>query len=70
MKREPLDTAGVEDAYDRLAEAIDAAGEHHELFLAKLALTLAWRCGDPAVLEEAIAVALLDLDAEATRPSG
>jgi len=70
MKRNTLDTAGVEDAYDRIAEAIDAAGEHHELFLAKLALTLAWRCGDPAALDEAIRIALLDLDAEATRPPG
>src|SRR5690606_42130493 len=60
----------VEDAYDRIAEAIDAAGEHHELFLAKLALTLAWRCGDPAALDEAIRIALLDLDAAATRPPG
>lgn len=41
MKGKTLDTAGVEDAYDRIAEAIDAAGEHSELFLAKLALTLA-----------------------------
>src|SRR5690606_41615766 len=60
----------VEDAYDRIAEAIDAAGEHHELFLAKLALTLAWRCGDPAALDAALRIALLDLDAEATRPPG
>jgi hypothetical protein len=69
MKGKTLDTAGVEDAYDRIAEAIDAAGEHSELFLAKLALTLAWRCGDPAVVEEAIRVALLDLDAETVRPA-
>ncbi|MFA7505788.1 MAG: DUF2783 domain-containing protein [Burkholderiaceae bacterium] len=65
MKTEPLDTAGIEDAYDRIAEAIDTAGAHRELFLVKLALTLAWRSGDPQMLREAIAIALLDLDAEA-----
>ncbi len=64
MKPEPLATAGLEDAYDRIAEAIDAAGGHRELFLVKLALTLAWRSGDPAMLDEAIGIALRDLDPE------
>ena len=70
MTPEPLDTAGIEDAYDRLAEAIDAAGEQRELFLVKLALTLAWRCGEPAMLDEAIGIALRDLDARAAGRGG
>lgn len=70
MSREPLDTAGVEDAYDRLAEAIDAAGTHRELFLVKLALTMAWRCGDQALLDDAIGIALRDLDPAAAQRIG
>lgn len=71
MKPGPLATAGLEDAYDRIAEAIDAAGAHRELFLVKLALTLAWRGGDTALLEEAIDIALRDLDPEsAERAAG
>lgn len=48
--------------YESLAAAIDRAGPGGEaLFLAKLALALAHRLGDPAAAEAAIAEALLDL---------
>ena len=58
-----LPFADLEVVYDRLAEAIDAAGpERESLFLAKLALLLSRRLGERAAVEEAIAVALADLD--------
>lgn len=53
----------LEDIYDRLASAIDAAGpEKESLFLAKLCLTLAHQVGDRAVVERAIEIAAADLD--------
>ena len=49
----------LEHAYDGLALAIDAAGPDHEtLFLTRLALVLAHRCGKLKVFEEALATAL------------
>jgi hypothetical protein len=52
----------LEHAYDGLALAIDAAGPEHEtLFLTRLALVLAHRCGNLKLFEEALATALDDL---------
>lgn len=51
----------LEAGYDRLAEAVDQAGEHSELFLAKLVLLLAQAVGDGAVLQRSIDAALADL---------
>ena len=53
----------LEEIYDRLANAIDAAGPAKEsLFLAKLCLTLAHHVGDRAIVERAIETAAADLD--------
>lgn len=58
----PLTITGLEDVYDRLAAAIDAAGEGKaELFLVKLALLNANALGDPAVFERHVEAALRDL---------
>ena len=55
---------GLEQAYDLLAQAIDAAGPDKEaLFLTKLCLVLAQHLGDLATFEAAIAAAKADLDA-------
>ena len=52
----------LEHAYDGLALAIDAAGPDQEtLFLTRLALVLAHRCGNLKVFEEALATALEDV---------
>lgn len=51
----------LEQVYDELAEAIDRAGDHRELFLAKLALLLANELGDRRRLAALIATALADL---------
>jgi hypothetical protein len=52
----------LEHAYKGLALAIDAAGPEHEtLFLTRLALVLAHRCGKRKLFEEALATALEDL---------
>ena len=52
----------IEATYDRLAEAIDAAGtERSELMLAKLALLLAQELGDAARIAALIDAALQDL---------
>jgi len=51
----------LEALWERLARATDEAGDRSELFLAKLALLLAQRLGDAAVVEDAIAIALKDL---------
>ena len=57
-----LDRSGVEEVYDAIADAIDAAGPRHaQLFLAKLALLLAHACGDAAAVKEAISTAGRDL---------
>lgn len=59
------DFAGIEAAYEGLAQGIDAAGPQHEaLFLARLVLLLAARSGDPAIFEECVAAALADLPAD------
>jgi|GEM_PF-834586 len=58
--------ADLEQAYQDLAEAIDRAGPAHEnLFLVKLAMTLAHKLGDLAGFKDGIAIALCDL-ADAT----
>jgi hypothetical protein len=52
----------LEHAYNGLALAIDAAGPDHDaLFLTRLALVLAHRCGNLKVFEDALATALDDL---------
>lgn len=57
-----LNTADLEQIYDVIAEAIDAAGgERSELFLAKLSLALANLVGDRAAVEQAVAASLRDL---------
>lgn len=53
----------LEEIYDRLAVAIDAAGREKEsLFLAKLCMTLAHHVGDRATVLHAIEIAAADLD--------
>jgi hypothetical protein len=57
-----LDIAGLEAVYDRLAEAIDAAGESRRtLFLVKLALLNAQALGDPELFARHVDEALQDL---------
>lgn len=57
-----LSKSDLEQTYDALAEAIDAAPEDkRELFLAKLAFTLANLVGDTARITEAIEAAGRDL---------
>lgn len=57
-----LSKSDLEQTYDALAEAIDAAPEgKRELFLAKLAFTLANLVGDTARITEAIEAAGRDL---------
>ena len=57
-----LPLAGLETAYDSLAEAIDRAGEAKAtLFLVKLALLNANALGDAERFREHIALALRDL---------
>ncbi len=52
----------MEDVFDLIAEAIDAAGEDKRaLFLAKLALALANMVGDPASVRQAVEASLRDL---------
>jgi hypothetical protein len=51
----------LEALWERLARAVDDAGDRRELFLAKLALLLAERLGDRAAAEAAIEAALRDL---------
>lgn len=60
----------IEAVYEALAAAIDRAGPANEaLFLAKLALLLGQRVGDPAVFAAAVEIALQDLDAPAQAPA-
>lgn len=64
MNTEPksLDIGGLEAAYDRLAQAIDTAGEAKaSLFLVKLALLNAQALGDADAFERQIDAALQDL---------
>jgi hypothetical protein len=57
-----LNIAGLEQVYDALANAIDAAGpEKTELFLVKLALLQANVIGDPQRVQAHIEAALKDL---------
>jgi sulfur relay (sulfurtransferase) complex TusBCD TusD component (DsrE family) len=58
-----LTIAGLEEAYDMLAIAIDQAGEEKaELFLVKLSLLNANALANPALFSKLIAVALNDLN--------
>lgn len=58
-----LDTAGLEEVYDRLAEALDAVpADKRVLFLAKLSLALANLLGDAAGFAAALEAARRDLD--------
>ncbi|MDG5973656.1 hypothetical protein H010_00235 [Hydrogenophaga taeniospiralis CCUG 15921] len=62
MNQNTLTTSGLEQVYDALATAIDAAGpEKTELFLVKLALLNAHALADPAVFQAHIDAALKDL---------
>lgn len=62
MTRPELSIAGLEAVYDRLAEAIDAAGpDKTELFLVKLALLNAQSLGDAQAFAQQIDAALRDL---------
>ncbi len=57
-----LTTSGLEQVYDALATAIDAAGpEKTELFLVKLALLNAHALGDPAQFQRHVVAALRNL---------
>jgi hypothetical protein len=56
-----LELDDLEALWERLARAVDEAGDRRELFLAKLALLLAERLGDRAAAEAAIETALRDL---------
>ena len=57
-----LGIAGLEAVYDRLAQAIDQAGEaHSERFLVKLALLQAESLGDAARFAQLVDIALHDL---------
>lgn len=52
----------LEQVYDTLAQAIDQAGpERSALFLTKLSLLMANALGDPALVEQLVQSALLDL---------
>jgi hypothetical protein len=62
MLEKKLSTAGIEEAYDLIAEGIDRAGEEKaRLFLAKLALALANLSGDLTAVRQAVDAALKDL---------
>lgn len=62
MNQNTLTTSGLEQVYDALATAIDAAGpEKTELFLVKLALLNAHALADPAVFRAHIDAAQKDL---------
>lgn len=57
-----LDIAGLEAVYDRLAQAIDSAGEAKApLFLVKLALLNAQALGDAQAFARHVDAALQDL---------
>lgn len=55
----PID--GLEKVYDRLATALDQAGDKSELFLVKLALLNANTLADAGLFEAHVAAALEDL---------
>jgi hypothetical protein len=56
-----LTIAGLEQAYDALATAIDQASDKSELFLVKLALLNANALAEASVFEAHIQAALQDL---------
>ena len=56
-----LTIPGLETVYDRLATAIDAAGDKSELFLVKLALLNANALGDADTFIQQVDAALRDL---------
>ena len=57
-----LGIAGLEAVYDRLAQAIDQAGDaQSERFLVKLALLQAQALGDAARFAQLVDIALQDL---------
>jgi hypothetical protein len=57
-----LGIAGLEAVYDRLAQAIDQAGEaQSERFLVKLALLQAQALGDASRFAQLVDIALQDL---------
>jgi hypothetical protein len=56
-----LDIAGLEAVYDRLATAIDAAGDRSELMLVKLALLNAQALGNAELFQQQVDAALRDL---------
>ncbi|MFZ5615708.1 MAG: DUF2783 domain-containing protein [Pseudomonadota bacterium] len=57
-----MEFSEIETVYERLAGAIDEAGEEKTgLFLAKVALLLSYELGDPAKAAAAIETALKDL---------
>lgn len=65
----PLTIAGLEAVYDKLAHAIDRAGEgRSELFLVKLALIQANALGDPDSFSAFVEAALEDLADTGTNP--
>jgi len=58
-----LKTEELERIYDRMAEAVDAAGPDKEaLFLSKLSLVLADRLGDEALVRECIDICVRDIN--------
>lgn len=59
-----LSLTELEQVYDDLAHGVDRAGEHSELFLAKLALLLAQALGDQPRVAALIDTALADLRAD------
>ncbi len=65
MHADKLSLADLEAIYDRLADAIDTAGEDKaKLFLAKLAMISAGLIADRGKFEAAVDAALRDLDPE------
>ncbi len=61
-KDKQLSIEGLEIVYDKLAQAIDRAGEEKvKLFLVKLALLNANVIADPEVFNQQLEAALLDL---------
>ena len=57
-----LPFSGLEEVYEKLAEAIDAVGpEQESLFLTRFALTLAHKTGDLEAARESLAIALKGL---------
>lgn len=62
MTMPELSDEQLEDLWERLAQAIEAAGpERTPLFLSKLVLLMGRALGEPAEIERLIAVARADL---------